>query len=151
VDPRELAQRPRTQASDARELITLDTSAVLALLAERDPDHSAVVGVLLEDDGPFLVPAAILGEVGYMIEVSLPAPALDTFLGDLVNDAFRYDCAYEDLPRIRELVAKYADLPLGVADAAVASCAERNGRRVLTLDRRDFDVVGRELELEVLP
>jgi hypothetical protein len=29
--------------------------------------------------------------------------------------------------------------------------AERNGARILTLDRRQFDVVGRELGLEVLP
>jgi predicted nucleic acid-binding protein len=50
-----------------------------------------------------------------------------------------------------ELAARYADLPLGVADAAVAVCAERHGGRVLTLDRRDFDVVAGEARLEVLP
>lgn len=132
-------------------LITLDTSAILALLNERDPDHERTRSTLLDDPGPFLVPAGILGEVGYMIQALFEPGALAAFLDDLSRDAYRFDCAHEDLDRIRELAGRYADLPLGFADAAVAACAERSGRRVLTLDRRDFDVVGRELELEVLP
>jgi predicted nucleic acid-binding protein len=46
---------------------------------------------------------------------------------------------------------RYADLRLGLTDAFVAVCAERNGGRVLTLDRRHFDVLSRELALTVLP
>jgi len=45
----------------------------------------------------------------------------------------------------------YADLPLGFADATVIACAERSGRKVLTLDRRHFGVVAREDTIEVLP
>jgi len=60
------------------------------------------------------------------------------------------DCGEDDFPRIRELVTRYADLPLGFADAAVVACAERNGRRVLALDR-DFAVVAREGTIVVLP
>jgi predicted nucleic acid-binding protein len=33
----------------------------------------------------------------------------------------------------------------------VIACAERNGGRVLTLDRRDFDVVAGEGVITVLP
>ena len=53
--------------------------------------------------------------------------------------------------RIRLLVRRYADLPLGFVDAAVIACAERRGGRVLTLDRRHFGVVGREGTLTLLP
>lgn len=49
-----------------------------------------------------------------------------------------------DLARIRALVRRYADLPLGFADAAVIACAEREGGRVLTLDTRHFGTVARE-------
>jgi predicted nucleic acid-binding protein len=38
-------------------------------------------------------------------------------------------------------VGHHVDLPLGFADAAVIACAESKGGRVLTLDRRHFDVV----------
>ena len=47
-----------------------------------------------------------------------------------------------DLPRIPELVARYADLPLGGIDASVVATAERLGlAEVATLDRRHFSVV----------
>lgn len=46
---------------------------------------------------------------------------------------------------------KYADLPLGFTDAAVAACAEASGKRVLTLDIRDFSVVGKDTGLTILP
>lgn len=47
----------------------------------------------------------------------------------------------EDMPRIRGLMAKYADLPADFADAALVRAAEREGiRTILTLDR-DFHVM----------
>jgi uncharacterized protein len=61
------------------------------------------------------------------------------------------DCGEQDVPRIRTLVRRYADLPLGFADAAVIACAERYGGRVLTLDLRHFGVVAREGNLTLLP
>jgi predicted nucleic acid-binding protein len=54
------------------------------------------------------------------------------------------DCGADDFPRIAELVDRYADLRLGLADASVIACAERSGPRVLTLDFRDFVPVARE-------
>lgn len=49
-----------------------------------------------------------------------------------------------DLPRIRALVTRYRDLPLGYADAAVVACAERNRAYVLTFDLRHFMPVASE-------
>jgi uncharacterized protein len=46
---------------------------------------------------------------------------------------------------------RYPDLELGFTDAAVIACAERNGGKVLTFDRRDFDVVAREGRITILP
>jgi predicted nucleic acid-binding protein len=46
-----------------------------------------------------------------------------------------------DLPRMRELMRKYRDLPMDLADAAIVRVAERERiRRVFTLDRRDFEL-----------
>ena len=45
----------------------------------------------------------------------------------------------EDLPRMHELMEKYSDLPMDLADAALVRVAEREKiRRIFTLDRRDF-------------
>ena len=46
-----------------------------------------------------------------------------------------------DSPRIRELMRKYRDLPMDLADAALVRVAERERlRRVFTIDRRDFQI-----------
>ena len=46
-----------------------------------------------------------------------------------------------DLPRIRELMQKYRDLPMDLSDATLVRVAEREGiRRVFTIDRRDFSL-----------
>jgi predicted nucleic acid-binding protein len=132
-------------------MITLDSSAVFALLNRRDPDHRRVRLALTQDRGPYLIPAAILGEVAYLVEERLGTKVMDLFLGDLASGAYALDCGEDELPRARQLAKKYADLPLGFTDAAVAAFAEANGKRVLTLDTRDFAVVGKETGLTILP
>jgi predicted nucleic acid-binding protein len=131
-------------------IVTLDTSALFALLNRRDPDHEAVTRALLADRGPYLVPAAILAEIGYLIEQRLGLDVLDAFLADLEQRAFVLEAPDDDLPRVRELVRRYADLPLGLADAAVIACAERRGGIVLTLDQRHFNPVARERTITLL-
>jgi predicted nucleic acid-binding protein len=46
-----------------------------------------------------------------------------------------------DVPRIRELMHKYRDRPMDLADAALLRVAEREGtRKIFTVDRADFSV-----------
>lgn len=132
-------------------MITLDTSALYALLNQRDPDHAAVLAELRADAGPYLVPAGIMAEVAYLVESRLGLRAMDALLADLEAGAYSLDCGDEDIPRIRSLASRYEDLSLGFADASVVACAERNGGRVLTLDNRDFSIVAREQAIVVLP
>jgi predicted nucleic acid-binding protein len=106
---------------------------------------------LARSQPPYLVPSGILAEIGYLIERRLGVPVLETFLLDLEQRAFTLVSSEDDLGRVRELVGRYADLPLGLADATVIACAERSGRQVLTLDRRHFGVVAREGTIEILP
>ncbi len=132
-------------------LITLDTSGLFALLNRKDKDHNRTRAAFLEDGGPYLVPAGILAEIAYLTERRLGAEVLDALLSDLESGGFVLECGEEDFGRIRELITRYADLPLGFADASVISCAERNGGIVLTLDRRHFDVVSGEGRISLLP
>lgn len=77
--------------------------------------------------------------------------AVDAFMTDMESGGYSLDCGEGDWTRIRELVDRYGDLPLGFADASVIACAERSGGRVLTLDSRDFGVVARDVPMELLP
>jgi hypothetical protein len=60
-----------------------------------------------------------------------------------------------DIPRIRELMRKYRDLPMDLADASLVRVAERERlRRIFTIDRRDFQIyrplrIGRFMVLPV--
>ncbi len=132
-------------------MITLDTSAVLALANRADADHKRLKQILLEDSGPFVLPAGILAEICYFLEVRFKPQVLDSFLESLEQSAFIVDCGDRDFSRIKELTRRYYDLPLGYADAAVIACAERSGKRVMTLDFRHFSVVEKEGTIEVLP
>jgi hypothetical protein len=93
----------------------------------------------------------VLCEVGYLAETRAGPRAVEALLEDLDVGFFDLDCGERDIARVRYLIKRYADLPLGSADAFVAACAERNGGLVVTFDRRDFDVLSRELGLTVLP
>jgi predicted nucleic acid-binding protein len=132
-------------------MITLDTSAVIADLERKDRDHPPTARALRGERPPLLVPAAVLGEVGYFIESRPGRMTLEAFLDDLRDGTFTLDRGEDDMGRIRELVGRYADLPLRIVHAAVIACAERNGFRTLTLDQRDFGVVAREVPLTLLP
>lgn len=131
-------------------MITLDTSGLFALLNRKDTDHERVKRAFAEDGGPYLIPSGIMAEIAYLLERRAPM-ALDTLLADIEDRAFGLDCGEQDIVRIRELIRRYDDLPLGYADAAVIACAQRHGGRVLTLDHRHFGVAAREGDLQVVP
>ena len=47
----------------------------------------------------------------------------------------------DDVPRMKELMRKYRDLPMDLADAALVRVAERDKvRRIFSLDSRDFQI-----------
>lgn len=125
-------------------MITLDSSGIIALFRRRDEHHASARNALQDESGPLVVPAGILGEVTYMLERWAGPREVDAFLGSLQEGSMLLDCGERDLPRVRELIARYADLPLGFADAAVVACAERRGGRILTYDQRHFPVVAGE-------
>jgi predicted nucleic acid-binding protein len=85
----------------------------------------------------------VVTEVAYLLATRLATSAEVRFLGDLASGALT-SVAVEpgDWLRIAELVAKYADLPLGTVDAGVVAIAERlELRTIATFDRRHFGVV----------
>lgn len=132
-------------------MITLDTSALYARLNRRDPNRTRVLRAMEQEPGPWIIPASILGEVGYLVESRGTSMALDALLQDIKDGTYVLDAGAKDADRVRALVHRYADLPLGLVDAIVIASAERNGRRVATLDLRHFGVVAREGTIMIVP
>lgn len=131
-------------------MITIDTSAMLALLDRRERNHRRVATEVTRVGGPFLVPAATLGELGHFLSYRFSPAVQRGFLEDLRSGAWTLDCGDADLDRVATLTERYADLPLGLVDAAVIACAERSGGAALSLDE-DFHVVAAEGTITVHP
>jgi predicted nucleic acid-binding protein len=132
-------------------VLTLDTSALYALVSAGDEHHRRMIEARDADPGPHYVPAGILSAMAYMIEANLPVKALQAVLADLERSVYTLECGEDDLPWISQLIGRYDNLPLGFSDAAVIACAERHRGRTLTADRRHFDIVAGEGTFIVLP
>jgi predicted nucleic acid-binding protein len=132
-------------------VITLDTSAVVALLVRDLPHHTSAVRALEGAGQPVVVPLGILSDIDDALTEHLPPTATLSLLEGIQRGDTLLDCGDLDLPRIRELMIRYQDPPLRFSDAAVVACAERNGGSVLSFERRALDVVARQIPITLLP
>jgi uncharacterized protein len=124
-------------------VIVCDTGPLVAVLNANDRDHQRCTDFLEQHPGPLLVPSPIVAEVCYMAEARVGPDAEAAFLRSLASGELQFaELTRPDLSRMAELVERYADLPLGAADASVVALAERlDLREIATLDHRDFAVV----------
>lgn len=82
-------------------------------------------------------------EIDYWIRKRLTPDVWRALVDDIAAGAYHLeDLTATDLTRVAELKRDYADLRLGMVDAAVIAVCERLGEsKVATLDRRRFSVV----------
>jgi predicted nucleic acid-binding protein len=132
-------------------LIILDTSGIVALANRTDPNHAAAVESVRAVPESVVVPSVILSEVAYVLTRRAGEPAFVRFLDAIIDGSVLWNDGERELRRVRELMVRYASLPLGFADATVIATAEASRARVLTFDRRHFDVVAREGTISILP
>ena len=83
---------------------------------------------------------AAVTEAMYLLRVSAHAqPTLWEMID--VGGIRLLELGHDDCPRMSELMWKYRDLPMDLADAAIVRVAERERiRRIFTIDRRDFAI-----------
>lgn len=115
-----------------------DTGPVVALIDANDPDHARCVATLGRlPDGPLAVTWACLVEAMYLLGRSAGLPAQDALWGWIDDGTITpYINGPDEWGRMRELMRRYRDTPMDLADASIVSAAERLGtRRVFTLDR----------------
>ena len=124
--------------------IVADTGALYALYDADDRNHTAVRDTVEAHSGPIVVPLPVAAELDYFLTRYLGTDAALDFLSSVDRGAFALDHLQgSDMPRVRHLVDRYRELPLGMVDAAVIVVAERlRTRAILTLDLRDFRAVG---------
>jgi uncharacterized protein len=122
-------------------LAVVDSGPLLAAANKADPDHSPCIEALRDPAYRLVIPALCVAEVSYFLGRRSGPETEARFLRALADFDVRGP-APEEWTRIAQLVAEYADFPLGGTDASVISLAERLGTDLLiTLDRRHFGAV----------
>jgi uncharacterized protein len=123
--------------------LVADTGALYALYDADDLHHAAVRQVVEGERGPIILPVVILAELDYLLREFLGVEAELDFLEGIARGAYTLESfTAEDLARVRELIATYRALDIGLADAAVVATAERlKIPRILTVDERNFRAI----------
>lgn len=131
-----------------------DTSFIVALGNKADKDHEACNTVKREEQIIY-IPQSVLAEVGYMLKRELGSRGLAHFLRTLPQTKYRIvPVELADILRTADLLEQYADARPDFVDLSIVAVAERmRVPRILTLDRRDFEIIRpRHIDhLELLP
>ena len=121
-------------------MILVDAGPLVALVHADDKHHQECKAALASLREPMLTVWPAFTEAMYLLGFS--GAAQDVLWQILVSDALLMaDLQEEDCLRMRELMRKYRDLPMDLADAALVRVGEREHlRRIFTIDRRDFEI-----------
>ncbi len=124
-------------------MILLDTSALLSAMDASDPDHGRTAAAIRASRGPRLLSPFVLAELDYLLARRVGASAARRLLDEVVRGAYRLEpFDRDDVSRATQIIDRYADIDLGLADASIVVLAQRHGiHDVLTLDERHFRAV----------
>lgn len=121
-------------------MILIDAGPLTALIHADDRHHQRCRDAFRKLDQPLATVWPAFTEAMYLLRFSWPA---QDALWEFVRRGTLTFLPLEgnDVERMHELMAKYRDLPMDLADAALVAVAERERlRQVFTLDRKDFSV-----------
>jgi uncharacterized protein len=120
--------------------VLVDTGPLVALLDRSDPYHLSCQESLSSLDDSLVTVWPVVTEAMYLLRAYWQAQ--DALWEMIESGAVQIvSLGIDDIPRMTELMRKYRDLPMDLADAGLVRVAERERlRRIFTLDRRDFQV-----------
>jgi uncharacterized protein len=133
--------------------VLVDAGPLVALLDQSDLHHVACVTALKTLRDPLVTVWPAFTEAMYLLGSSWPGQKA---LWSRIETAALMLAPLDesDATRMRELMEKYRDLPMDLADAALVRIAEREDlTRIFTIDRRHFSVYrpGRRRRFSILP
>lgn len=134
----------------ARPELLVDSGGLVAIANARDRFHRPVLLVLSEFFGDLITTWPAVTEACHIVPAHLNA----TLIEKLCHPRWRVLGMDGSGPRIAELLRKYADRPMDLADASMVWAAEHTGTiQILTADQVDFEIYRTKTgkRFEVLP
>jgi uncharacterized protein len=124
-------------------MIVADTSGLLALFNEAEPAHASVARIVGGESDPLVVSPYVMAELDYLLATRVGPRTARAVLRELTGGAYLLPAVtVDDLVVVADVMERYDDLDLGLADASLVVLADRYATtRLLTLDRRHFGPV----------
>lgn len=117
-------------------MILCDAGVLLCLVDRTQPQHKAYRNAVIQLASPLLTTWSCLTEAMYLA-LHRGGWKMQKQLGQLLLDKLlvNYEIQEGDYNRLFELMEKYQDRPMDLADASLVLVAEQTGaRQILTLD-----------------
>jgi predicted nucleic acid-binding protein len=133
--------------------IVLDTGPLVALLNKRDNHHTWARTCFAEVEPPLLTCEAVISEACFLVRALSKGPqaVIDHLQHGVISIPF---CIEEEAKQLAKLLARYASVPMSLADACLVRMAEQQPQAlVMTLDN-DFRIYrknGRQVVPTLMP
>jgi predicted nucleic acid-binding protein len=134
-------------------VILVDAGPLVAVVDASDALHARCVSALREIGEPM---GTVWPAVTEALDLLLDVPGGQHAVLEMLRRGVvqLLPLGQDDVPRVQELMRKYRDRPMDLADATLVRVAERDGLdRVFTVDRRDFGLyrIGSRKAFRIVP
>ena len=125
-----------------KNMIIVDTGFWLALANKKDEAHQPAKTIFQRlVNEKFITTWCVVTETCYLLQKRVGVNAPKSFINKIYRGKLIvFDIKPIHCRRIEELMQKYQDLPMDLADASLVILAEELGQgRILSIDYRDFN------------
>jgi hypothetical protein len=121
-------------------VIVLDTSGLLAAIDGSQRQHASCAAALARARPPLVLSPFVLAELDYLLSTEAGPESESALLGEVSRGVYRIEpFSAADVGTALEIIEKYRDLEIGLADASIVVLAHKYATRaILTLDERHF-------------
>ncbi|MFO7590049.1 MAG: PIN domain-containing protein [Acidimicrobiia bacterium] len=119
--------------------ILVDAGPLIALFDKDDRHHAAMRALFRDSAGRLITTWPVVTETSHMLDFDARAQ-LDFFRWVAAGGVVVHEIPQEALGRIIELVEKYGDRPMDLADATLVVAAEALGIHEIVSIDRDFEI-----------
>jgi len=124
-------------------VVIADTSGLIAFFSESGKQHDRVASWLAKSDEVMVVSPYVMAELDYLVATRKGVDDELAMLAELAGGAYELAAmSADDIAAARDVIARYRDLGVGLADASLVVLAQRyRTHTVLTLDHKHFGVM----------
>lgn len=124
-----------------KNMVIVDTGFWLALANKSDPVHQSAKNLFQKLDEDLITTWCVVTETCYLMQKRVGIDSPNLFIRKIAAGMVKvFDLDRTHCLRIEQLMEKYKNLPMDLADASLVILAEELGHgRILSVDYRDFN------------